>query len=107
MLSGVLPLATFSTGSRTVLLRQYGSQTAASGHSLQQRTASQPASQEDPPFAHFGFALPKTAPCSVRLYRASITLIARSTRIPGAKRAAREHHVTLCKLGQDPSQEAI
>src|SRR5262249_36760148 len=34
-------------------------ETAASGHSLQQRTASQPASQEDPPFAHFGFVLPK------------------------------------------------
>src|SRR5262249_42410769 len=82
-------------------------ETAASGHSLQQRTASQPASQEDPPFAHFGFVLPKTAPCSVRLYRASIALIARSTCIPGARRTAREHHVTLCERGQDPGQEAI
>src|SRR5262245_1715145 len=82
-------------------------ETAASGRSLPQRTASQPASQEDPPFAHFGFVPPKIAPYSVRLCRASITPIARSAHIPGAKRAAREHHVTLCERGQDGGQEAI
>src|SRR5262249_865063 len=39
MLSGVLPLATFSTRSRTIFLRRYGSETAASADSLQQGTS--------------------------------------------------------------------
>src|SRR5215813_8280086 len=75
-------------------------ETAASGHSLQQRTASQPASQEDPPLLILALSCQKRP-------RALLDFIARSTRIPGAKRAAREHHVTLCERGQDLSQKAI
>src|SRR5262249_17574567 len=94
-------------GARTVLLRQYGSRDRRI-RSLPSATNCKPTSfARGPPFAHFGFVLPKMAPYSVRLYRTSITLIARSARIPGAKRAAREHHVTLCERGQDAGQEAI
>src|SRR5262245_52600933 len=81
-------------------------ETAASGRSLQQR--SNPTSfARGPPFCSFWLCPAKNGPYSVRLYRTSITPIARSAHIPGAKRAAREHHVTLCERGQDAGQEAI
>src|SRR6516225_8440402 len=60
------------------------------------------------PLCSFWLCPAKNGPVlSVRLHRASIAPIARSTRIPGAERAAREHHVTLRERGQDPGQEAI
>src|SRR5262249_49141377 len=84
-------------------------ETAASGRSLQQRTASQPASQEDPfrrlveMVAHFGFVLPKITQYNVRLYRASITPVARSARRLAAKRPTLEYHVALCERAMRPA----
>src|SRR5262245_64776694 len=58
MLSGVLPLATFSTGSRTVLLRQYGSR-ARRIRSLPSATNCKTTSlAKEPPLFNFGFVLP-------------------------------------------------
>src|SRR5262245_32471790 len=96
----------FSTRSRAILLRQYGCRNAPSAHSLQRRTASQPALQEAPLLLILALFCQKWRCTLLDCIERALHLASDLPASSGPKRATLEDHVALCERGQQAGQQA-